>query len=170
LQLQRELTALILQLRPAALADRGLATALREYYADWSRQTGIHAEMRTQGEQSAPLEVEQALWRVAQEALATVARHSGATTVDLHLAWTGDELTLAIKDDGHGFDGAASEPHGIGLRSMRERMEVLGGMLLVASTSQGTRVEARLPLPALPVATHADVVYEDDGSQAQEGL
>jgi signal transduction histidine kinase len=166
-QAQRELTALILELRPAALADKGLAAALREYSAEWSHQTGIQTEVRTQGEQSAPLEVEQALWRVAQEALANVARHSGAAAVDLHLAWVGETLALVIQDDGHGFDGTAPEANGIGLRSMRERMEALGGTLLVASTSQGTRVEAWIPLPP---STFAAAPGADNDSQTQEAL
>jgi two-component system, NarL family, sensor histidine kinase LiaS len=144
---QQELTALIRELRPAALANKGLAPAIREFCLDWSRQTGIAPEVRVVGERPAPLEVEQALFRVAQEALANVARHSGATQVDVRVAWEGGTLSLAIQDDGRGFDGAMAEGRGVGLRSMRERVEGMGGTMLVSSTPGGTRVEARVPLP-----------------------
>ena len=168
-QAQRELTTLIQELRPAALANKGLAAALRDYCADWSRQSGIAAEVRAQGERDAPLEVEQALFRVAQEALANVARHSGATRADVRLAWEHGALILVIQDDGRGFDADDVEGRGVGLRSMRERVEALDGTLLVASTTAGTRVEARIPLPAqsLPAAISSarDLVGEQTGER-----
>jgi len=146
-QAQEELTALIWELRPAALADKGLATALRAYVAEWSRRTGIRAEVRVQGERATPLAVEQALFRVAQEALANVARHSSAIAVDVHLAWEGAVVTLTVQDNGRGFDVGAAEGKGLGLRSMRERVEALGGTLEVESVpDQGTRLVARCPL------------------------
>lgn len=151
-QAQQELNTLINELRPAALGDKGLAPALRELAADWSRNNNIKAEVRVQGEQRTSLEVEQALFRVAQEALSNVARHSGATSVDVRLAWQGDTLTLAIEDNGRGFDIATRDGTGMGLRSMRERVEALGGTLLVYGLSNGTRIEARVPVqpPSLP--------------------
>jgi NarL family two-component system sensor histidine kinase LiaS len=145
---QHELTGLIRELRPAALGDKGLVPALREWVADWSHGSGIAAEVRVQGERPAPLEVEQALFRVAQEALSNVARHSGARTVDVRVAWEDEALTLAIQDDGHGFDLAERDGKGVGLGSMRERVEALGGTLLVFGQADGTRVEARVPLAA----------------------
>jgi signal transduction histidine kinase len=168
-QAQSELTALILELRPAALAGKGLGAALREYCADWSRQTSIAAEVRLRAEQSTPLLVEQTLFRVAQEALANVARHSGATTVDVHLAWTDQQICLTIEDNGHGFDGIAADGKGIGLRSMRERVEALDGTLLIASSSSGTRVEACLPLSDRPDSASAAGVSSADVVSAQIG-
>ncbi len=151
-QAQQELNALIRELRPAALGDKGLAAALRELCVDWSRGSGITAEVRTQGERSVPLETEQALFRVAQEALSNVARHSAATAVDVHLAWRDDELALTIADNGAGFDDSQRNGTGYGLGNMRERVEALGGTLLVygrggGAGGSGTRVEARVPLP-----------------------
>lgn len=144
---QEELTSLIWELRPAALADKGLVAALREYVAEWSRRTGIQAEVRVQAERATPLEVEQALFRLAQEALANVARHSGATAVAMHLTWEGDTVVLTVQDNGRGFDIRTAEGEGMGLRSMRERVEALGGTLEVESApDQGTRVVARCPL------------------------
>jgi NarL family two-component system sensor histidine kinase LiaS len=141
-QSQQELTGLIQELRPAALEGRGLAEALREFVPQWAQRTGIEATVRVQGERALPLTVEQALFRVAQEALANVARHSQAETVDVHLAWAEDVVSLIVSDDGRGFDRAA-RTSGVGLRSMAERMERLGGTLQVESErGAGTRVVA----------------------------
>ena len=91
--------------------------------------------------------VEQALFRVAQEALANVARHSDATAVEVHLAWEGDGVTLTVQDNGCGFNVGAAEGKGLGLQSMQERMEALGGALEVESApGQGTCLVARCPL------------------------
>ncbi len=82
-QAQQELSGLIHELRPVALEDKGLATALREYVERWSRQTGIEARTVCEGSRALALEVEQALFRVAQEALANVAKHSQAGHVEV---------------------------------------------------------------------------------------
>ena len=87
-QAQKELNVLIQEMRPAALEGKGLATALREYVARWSEGAEIPADFRVQGEREVPLEVEQALFRVAQEALANVARHSGAGHAEVDLVYT----------------------------------------------------------------------------------
>ena len=149
---QRELTVLIRELRPAALEGKGLAAALQEHVEDWSRQTGIAAEVGVQGERPLPLEVEQVLFRVVQEALANVARHSGATRTDVTLSFTDEFATLTVADDGRGFDVAAAEGRGLGLRSMRERVKTLGGTLCVEGAETGTTVEASVPveLPGAP--------------------
>lgn len=146
-QAQQELTGLLRELRPAALEGKGVATALRDYVADWSRQNNIKTEVRVRGERALPLNLEQALFRVAQEALANVARHSQATTVELYLAWQGGEVMLTVANNGPGFDVAAMEDKGLGLRSMRERIETLGGRLIVESMpATGTRVTAHMPI------------------------
>ncbi|MEM7247724.1 MAG: histidine kinase [Acidobacteriota bacterium] len=144
----RELNALILQLRPAALDDKGLAPALREHVATWSEETGVSAELHVQGERSLPLDLELDVFRVAQEALVNVARHAGATNVDLHLEVgpAGGELTLRVTDDGRGFEPGSSSG-GFGLSGMSERMESRGGHLEMRSTpGEGTTVMARVPL------------------------
>jgi NarL family two-component system sensor histidine kinase LiaS len=142
-QTQQELTSLIQELRPAALEDKGLTTALREYINDWSRQNNIAAELRVRGEQSLPLLLEQTLFRVTQEALANIARHSDATTVEVYLAWEGDQVTLILSDNGRGFNPVATGK-GLGLRSMRERVEAIGGNLSVTSQPEGgTQVMVR---------------------------
>ncbi|MCQ3972260.1 MAG: sensor histidine kinase [Anaerolineae bacterium] len=142
---QQELTTLIRELRPAALEGYGLAAALRNYTADWSRQNQISVEVRVQGERPLPLVVEQTLFRVAQEALANVSRHSAATAAEVHLACTAHQVNLTISDNGQGFDPATTNGKGLGLRSMRERVEALGGELVIESESQrGTRIAAKV--------------------------
>jgi two-component system, NarL family, sensor histidine kinase LiaS len=143
-QTQQELTAMIRALRPVALANQGLGAALRELIDDWSQQTGITAVADIGCEAATTVAAEQALFRVTQEALANVARHSGATSVDVRLiADQLETLTLSIQDNGRGFD-LTQRNGGLGLSSMRERVEGLGGTLLVYSAASGTRVEARL--------------------------
>jgi NarL family two-component system sensor histidine kinase LiaS len=143
-QAQQELAGLIHELRPVALEGKGLAPALQEYAERWSRQTGIATQVIVQGEETLPLEAERTCFRVAQEALANVARHSGASHVQITLDSTGPGHTLRVIDDGCGFDLPSAEDQGLGLRSMRERVEALGGQLVVNSApGRGTRVTAR---------------------------
>lgn len=142
-QSQQELTGLLQELRPATLEGKGLVEALRTYTADWSRRSNIPAQIRLQGERPLPLEVEQALFRVAQEALANVTRHSQARTADVHLAWQNGEVVLTVADDGRGFQPAEVGQRGVGLHSMQERVAALGGRLEIESRpGQGTQVIA----------------------------
>jgi NarL family two-component system sensor histidine kinase LiaS len=145
-ELRQELTSLILELRPVALEDKGLASAIRDYAADWSRQNGIVAEVRVQGERSLPLEFEQPLFRVAQEALANIARHSGARTVNITLVYANGDINLTVSDDGRGFDIDSSH-NGYGLSSMQERVGALGGTLTIDSLpDNGTTVSCKVPV------------------------
>lgn len=138
--LRRELSTLILELRPAELANQGLAAALHEYVANWSRQTGIESILRVQSARALPLEIEQTLLRIAQEALANTARHSEASRVDVWLGYETNAVTLVIRDNGMGFDPEAGGP-GFGLRSMRDRAQVIGGSLSIDSTpGHGTQI------------------------------
>jgi signal transduction histidine kinase len=148
-QAQQELTSLIRELRPVALEGKGLVAALRELATEWTQQTNIVANLRvegaqeTQGTQTLPLTVEEALFRVAQEALANVVRHSKATLVQMILTTTDDTVTLAIADNGQGFDTTRQGHLGVGLLSMQERMKALGGDIRVESIpGKGTRIVA----------------------------
>ena len=144
-EVQQELTGLIHELRPVELEGKGLTAALQEYGTRWSRQTGIEVSVALHGEHPVPQDVEQALFRLTQEALANVSRHADAEKVEIMLTRTESAITLEISDDGRGFDPASAEGKGLGLRSMRERIEALGGELTVASAPGiGTRLVARL--------------------------
>ncbi|HEV2460613.1 MAG TPA: ATP-binding protein [Ktedonobacterales bacterium] len=145
-QTRQVLTALIRELRPARLADKGLAVVLRDYAEDWSRRMGIAATVHVQGERVIALDIEEALFRVAQEALANIAQHSGATHATIQLAWDGAQVRLTIADDGTGFDVAHANGRGVGLASMRERVTTHDGALHIASTAGATTVEATISL------------------------
>ena len=146
-QAQKELNVLIQEMRPAALEGKGLAAALRDYVKDWSRQCEVPAEFHVRGEREVPLETEQALFRVAQEALANVAKHSDAKGAEVDLVYDNDSLTLRVADDGKGFDRAERDGKGFGLQSMRERLAKLGGRVDVESVpGGGTRVVCVCPL------------------------
>ncbi|HEV2583408.1 MAG TPA: histidine kinase, partial [Ktedonobacteraceae bacterium] len=142
-QAQQELTSLIRELRPVALEGKGLVAALRELAADWSQQTNIVANLRVEDSQALSLEVEEALYRVAQEALSNAARHSQATLAQMILTTTEERATLTIVDNGQGFDASRQGRLGVGLLSMQERMKALGGDAQIESTpGKGTKVVA----------------------------
>jgi signal transduction histidine kinase len=143
---QQALIDLIQALRPASMADKGLVALLQEYTEDWSRRMGIPVAFHIQGERTTPLDREEALFRVVQEALANVARHSEADNVELHLTWTTAQITMTIQDDGHGFLRRTTARKGSGLANMRERIEALAGTCMIASSTAGTCIEVSLPL------------------------
>ena len=171
---QRELTALIHELRPVALGDKGLAQALRDYCADWSRRSGIAIDVRIQGEREAPLETEDALFRVTQEALSNIARHSGATRAEAQLRWTRQGLTLTIGDNGRGFDATSDGGGGVGLQSMQERIVVIGGALSIRHVVNGPGMEIEVWAPLPQQTTHPTVVavvaQVDDATAGKEGV
>jgi signal transduction histidine kinase len=138
-------------LRPEPLEHGSLERALGELAAGFGSQTGIDTQAAVTGEEAglAP-EAQEALLRVAQEALANVRKHARAHRVRLTLSYLGDATLLDVCDDGVGFDPAApasSGPGGgFGLAGMRERLGAHGGTLTVeAAPGQGTTVAAALP-------------------------
>lgn len=142
-QAQQELTSLIRELRPAALEGKGLVTALRELLPQWAQQTEIVANLRVEGVQTLPQVVEETLFRVVQEALSNIARHSKAQLVQVTLSMSDETVELVIQDNGQGFDPAHPAHRGVGLHSMQERMKALGGDLELESGAQrGTLVVA----------------------------
>jgi len=144
---QQELKLIIDELRPAALEGCGLAQALRNYTARWQEHTGIQVEMAVTGERALPLDVEQVLYRVSQETLSNVARHSEAERVTLNLSMTPTQVTLRIADNGRGFEPAAVTPNSLGLAGMKQRLAEVGGVLTIESIlSEGTQVLAEIKL------------------------
>ena len=98
-----------------------------------------------------PLAAKEALYRIAQEALQNTAKHAQARTGQLVLEERVGDLVLCVADDGEGFDPGGDFPGHLGLRSMRERAEAAGGLLIVDSApGQGTRISARVPVAATP--------------------
>ena len=125
-RLDRDVDQLVWQLRPTALDDLGLRAALANYVQDWSRRVSIAAELHTTGllDDRLASETETALYRIAQEALTNVAKHSRAENVEIILERRPDHVVLIVEDDGVGFDpgGTAGTPgQGFGLLGMQER-------------------------------------------------
>jgi signal transduction histidine kinase len=136
-------------LHPASLEHVGLVVALRSYCAEFSKQTGIDTELLADDLlPTLSKEATTGLFRIAQEALTNVAKHSRASGAQIALRQGSGEIQLLIEDAGVGFDVVGERSKGgLGLISMEERCRALGGVLSVKSNQgQGTAVEARIPI------------------------
>jgi NarL family two-component system sensor histidine kinase LiaS len=142
---REELTDLIMELRPQNLEEKSIIEILSEYAIDWSHQQNLELELDISSEFTLSIGSKQTLFRILQEALANIVRHSGSTRVSIGLKSDGDEVSLVVKDNGKGF--ALDEvTHGIGLNSMQERAESLGGsMVLTSVPEEGTSISVRIP-------------------------
>jgi signal transduction histidine kinase len=97
-------------------------------------------------ERRLPLEVEQAFYRIVQEALANIARHSHSSRVNIALSYNGKDVTMLVEDNGCGFS-LDQKPAGVGLRTMRERAIMIGGKVEIdSSPGKGTRVRVGVPI------------------------
>ena len=140
------------ELRPAILDDFGLVAALRWYARHFARNTDLVVLLEVEELRSAPrlpADLETALFRIAQEALTNVLKHAHATLATLNLTMLGPTIRLAISDDGVGFKpGATRRPNqrlSLGLMTMQERAEAVGGRLAIDSApGQGTRIIAEV--------------------------
>lgn len=143
----REMRALLLELRPSTLDEKGLVAALQELVTTYSARLGINVSADLEPVAMAPA-AELAALRIAQEGLANAIKHAHASTIRLVVHRRGDLAEITVSDDGRGFvpNGNGS---GLGLRLMRERVDELGGSLSIESTEgSGTVVSATLPLGA----------------------
>jgi signal transduction histidine kinase len=144
----QDIRRLIYDLRPTALDELGLMPALREYMARYQEEQSLEVALSLpEGDGRLPAPLETALFRVVQEALANVAKHARARRVEIGLTSDGEGVTLRIADDGRGFDPKAprSNTH-LGLWSIRERVEQLGGQFEVES-SPGRGTTLRIVIP-----------------------
>ncbi|MFY0680507.1 MAG: cache domain-containing protein [Thalassovita sp.] len=140
-------------LRPGVLDDLGLGPALNALTDDFRTRTGIRTEFstvvfRNRLDQNSKT----ALYRIAQEALTNIERHSGATEVNVDLRGHRNGATLRIVDNGCGIEQKQERqgsPGGLGLRNIQERIEQLEGNLRIQSGRNGTQIEARIPLSHL---------------------
>jgi two-component system sensor histidine kinase UhpB len=137
-------------LRPPLLDDYGLVAALESHARQFASRTGLVVTVETQpiGARPAP-NIELALFRIAQEALANAVKHAGATNAQIDLSARSGFLRLSVEDNGSGFAESAvarAEPHGgWGLPMMRERAQEAGGTLRIEFPGRGTRVIAEVP-------------------------
>ena len=133
-------------LRPTILDDFGLEAGLRWLCEGFSHRTGIQTEFKSGISGRLPDETETHLFRLTQEALTNVARHSGACRAVVTLESQGDDVCLAIRDDGHGLPATGATSGGMGMIGMRARARSVGGDLTVHSKQgQGVGIEVRVP-------------------------
>lgn len=136
-------------LRPSELDDLGLHAALRTLTHEFQRRTGIAARFRPLSTDHLPAEIEMAFYRIAQEALNNIEKHSRATRAELALAVSNGTATLSIRDNGRGMPMGPRKQSktGWGLRNMRERASLLGGALMLAPIrGNGTRLCVTIPV------------------------
>ncbi len=136
------------ELRPLMLEDLGLAAALQWQAAEFARRTGLRCAVKCSPEEpEVPPHVARRLFLIAQEALTNVERHAQASAVRISLTLSAGELTLAIIDNGRGFQvPERRSERSLGLLLMEERAAALGGRLTVRAEPRGTRVEVVVPL------------------------
>ena len=155
-ELALDMHSLSHQLHSSTLENLGLEVGIRAFCHEFEQHQGIHVAFTSaQLPPKVAFDSALCLFRVAQEALRNVKRHSGADHAEVRLEWSGHKLHLVVSDSGKGFDSRShSALSGIGIRSMEERLRLAGGQLQVRSQpSQGTRVEAWLPLASQPVVS-----------------
>jgi signal transduction histidine kinase len=142
---RKELTNLVDELRPQSMDEQDFSEVLKEHALEWSHRSGIELRTNIEGHDKLSLAVRETLFRITQEALANVARHSSARHVEVFLEYGTNIVALIVKDDGRGFDTGAKHD-GLGLHSMQERSEAIGGSFTVDSApGQGTKIKVTMP-------------------------
>jgi signal transduction histidine kinase len=149
----KDVHRLIYDLRPSLLDDLGLSAAIRSYAHNSLDAAGVEVHVETAGqEKRLPPEVEIALFRIVQEAIANIARHAHAESAYISLEFKEKGIAVQVEDDGIGFDHshgfiASAGGKGVGLLGMQERAELLGGILVIDTRpGGGTRVSAEVPV------------------------
>jgi signal transduction histidine kinase len=146
-------------LRASPLQDLGLSLALRELAQQTAERAGLALELEVPDQVTARLgpEVEQGIYRIAQETLENIIRHAEARQIIFRLEQAAGRLVLTVEDDGRGFEPGESEQteaegqNQLGIRGMQERASLIGGQLDIARRStQGTRVRLSVPFAAAP--------------------
>lgn len=146
-ELGADLHALSHSLHSSTLESLGLVAGVKAFSNEFAGQQGIQVDF---SHESVPLgipgDLALCLFRVVQEGLRNVKRHSGAYRAEVHLEGTKDGIRLTISDKGKGFDPGTNSSHGIGIHSMEERLRILGGKFEISSRpTEGTRIDAWVP-------------------------
>jgi len=147
-----EIRTLSYLLHPPMIEEAGLLPSLRWLVRGFEQRSGIAATLDAPSEFGRlPLELETAVFRIVQEALTNIQRHSGSTIAKIHVDRDAQSLHLIVEDEGRGMAGEhRDEPNalrGLGIAGMHERVRELGGQIEIQSRDRGTRVVVRLPLP-----------------------
>jgi len=149
----QEIRTLSYLLHPPLLDEFGLSLALRWYVTGFEQRSGIRVTLDAPEDLGRlPREHETAVFRIVQEALTNVHRHSGSAVAHIRIARDAGHLSLVVRDEGDGFaqkDIAAAAALGVGIAGMQHRVQELGGTLQIESTDEGTSLSVDLPLKAL---------------------
>jgi PAS domain S-box-containing protein len=141
-----ELRTVSYLLHPPLLEELGLSMTLQGYIEGFAKRTGIQVTLHSQGElDNLGFDIELAVFRILQEALSNVHRHSGSVTATVQISYDGQILRLQIADQGRGIPPGMYRS-GVGLGSMRERARLLKGQLVIETGSTGTAVKIELPV------------------------
>jgi PAS domain S-box-containing protein len=144
----RELRTHAYLLHPPLLEECGLGSALRWLVEGFSKRSGIAVELTVPPElKRLDEQIELTIFRIVQESLSNIHRHTKSPSATIHLQKQPGEITLAVRDQGGGSQGKMDEVPGVGIAGMRERLMQIGGALLVTFHPDGTTVFARIPLP-----------------------
>ncbi|MBN1316600.1 MAG: GAF domain-containing sensor histidine kinase [Anaerolineales bacterium] len=148
-QAMNEMRALIHQLRPLPEEQKNLTSHVRDLVAERSERDGIEIELHIEGEKKLPSRYELGLYRIVQEALNNIIKHANTNSARVVIIFQDDTIELMVQDRGVGFDPAQLEQESatLGLTSMRERVELLGGKLSIESApGEGTCIKARVAI------------------------
>lgn len=137
-------------LHPTVLDDHGLGVALSRYAAEYAKthKIAVDLTLHTIDSGKLPADVQITIYRILQEALTNVARHSGAKAVSIRFARLAAAVEVAVIDDGCGFDAktVSFSSHRLGIQSMRERAAMLGGTIRFIPQRKGTKILVQVPL------------------------
>lgn len=129
----------------ARLKEQGLPTALRRHLEEVARD-GTEVQFQVENYERQPLEIEEALYRIAQESLNNIFKHAHADHVQITLEVLAGTIYLTVRDNGVGFAGASDQSRGLGLKTMRERAQAVGGELHIITTlERGTTIQVVVP-------------------------
>ncbi|UCF59668.1 MAG: ATP-binding protein [Anaerolineaceae bacterium] len=165
-QALQEMRLMVYELRPLELETLGLAEAIEQRLEAVERRAGLEARLFTEGEIELSSELEEELYRIAQEALNNALKHASASKVSVTLQAQESTICLMVKDNGQGFDPAeVKDKGGLGLVSMQERAEKIDGQLIVHSTpDKGTEMKVTAPLMEEGPPSSDDRI-DQDGSE-----
>jgi signal transduction histidine kinase len=151
--LSREVRTISHLLHPPLLDDVGLVPALRSYVAGFAERSRIKVDFEiTSDFGRLSLDTETAIFRIVQESLANIHRHSESSVASIRISHGEDDVRLEVQDHGRGIPPEKQSPDraGVGIRGMRERVRQLGGTFEVRSSGEGTVVLARFPVESRP--------------------
>ena len=152
-QIIKEVRTISHLLHPPLLDEAGLASAIRCYLEGYAERSGIAVNLEIPPDLGRlPTDLETSIFRIVQEALTNIHRHSGGRTARVHIVRNSDKISVEVQDDGKGIPAEkllqleSNGRSGVGIRGMRERVKQFGGSLEISSNGHGTLVVAHLPL------------------------